>query len=59
MFCIDWNDDDPLLLEGNEWGSTDEWTSIELLLNPCNYIHTMQDYKEDFISPECIPDLDK
>ena len=57
MICIDWNDDFPIDLLGRE--QDDDYTRIELIFVPCNYIHTMLDYKEDSINPECIADLEK
>ena len=38
MLCIDWNDNDPILLLGSELDN--EYTRLELIFNPCNYIHT-------------------
>ena len=55
MFCIDWNDENPIEILGREQDT--DYTRIEFILVPCNYIHTMLDYKEDSISPECIADL--
>ena len=57
MICIDWNDDFPIELLGRE--QDDDYTRLELIFVPCNYIHTMLDYKEDSINPECIADLEK
>ena len=56
MFCLDWNDEDPFEILGTE--QDDEYTRIELIFTPCNYIHTYLGYTEDTISPECIADLD-
>ena len=39
MFCIDWNDDDPIEITGHELDS--DYTAFDVLLVPCNYIHTM------------------
>ena len=57
MLCIDWNDDDPFEITGTE--QDDEYTRLEIIFLPCNYIHTMLDYKEDSISPDCVADLDE
>ena len=57
MFCIDWNDDDPFELLGRQ--QDDEYTRLEVLLNPCNYKHTMLGYQEDSIHPECVADLEE
>ena len=36
-----------------------EHQRIEMLLLPCNYLHTDTGYTGDSIHPECIDDLDK
>ena len=56
MFCIDWNDDDPIEIGGRP--QDEDYTRFEVIFLPCNYIHTMLNYTEDSISPECIADLD-
>ena len=53
---MDWNDDDPFELNGDI--NDDDYTSIEVILTPCNYLHTMNGYREDKIDPECIADLE-
>ena len=56
MFCIDWNDDDPIeLINANS--QDDDYTRIDVTMTPCNYVHTMLDYEGDSISDECIGDL--
>lgn len=55
MFCLDWNDDDPIELLGAE--RDDNFSRIDVILNPCNYLHTMLDHRDDSISSECIEDL--
>ena len=55
MYCLDWTED--ILLHGNE--RNDEYTRIEVVLNPCNYIHSHLGYEGDRVHPDCIPDLDK
>ena len=57
MVCLDWNDNDPYELIGFEFD--DEATYIDIVLVPCNYIHTLGGYSEDSISPECIGDLEE
>ena len=34
-----------------------EYQRLEIVLVPCNYLHTHLGYTEDFISDECIADL--
>ena len=57
MFCVDWNDNDPYEVLGKEFD--DDFTRIELIFVPCNYLHTQLDYKEDTISPQCIANLEE
>ena len=56
MLCIDWNDERPFMIGGRE--NDIDYSRLDIVLTPCNYLHTMLDYKEDTISPECIPDLE-
>ena len=55
MFCIDWNESEPIEIEGNE--TDGDYTRLEFVITPCNYIHTMLGSQGDFVSPECIGDL--
>ena len=55
MFCLDWNDNDPFELFGTL--QEDDFVRLEIIVNPCNYLHTMLDYKDDSVSSECITDL--
>lgn len=55
MFCLDWSED--ILIYGNE--RNDNYQRIELVLVPCNYLHTHLGYKDDFVHEECVADLDK
>ena len=55
MFCLDWDSQD-ILIYGNE--RNDEYQRIELVMTPCNYLHTHLGYKGDQIHPECVEDLD-
>ena len=55
MFCLDWNDDDPIELIGDT--HDDDYTRLELLVVPCNYVHTMLDYQYDSVNPQCVEDL--
>ena len=56
MLCLDWNDNKPLEIGGRE--NDINYTRLDIVLAPCNYLHTMLDYKDDTISPECIEDLE-
>ena len=38
MLCLDWDDGDPLEIIGAD--SNDDYTRLEVVLVPCNYIHT-------------------
>ena len=49
MFCFDWKADEPIELIGDS--HDDDYTRLEVLVVPCNYLHTMLDYQEDTISP--------
>ena len=56
MFCVDWNEGENLQIYGNE--KNDEYQRVELVLTPCNYLHTHLGYEGDTIHPECVADLD-
>ena len=56
MFCIDWDDDHPYEIAGYEFD--DYYERLEVILTPCNYIHTYLGYDKDFVSSECIGDLE-
>ena len=55
MYCIDQPDD--FFLQGNE--NNAKFQYFEMIMVPCNYLHTEFGYTEDSISPECIGDLQK
>ena len=55
MFCLDQPED--LVIHGGENNS--EFQYVEILMVPCNYLHTEFGYTEDSIHPDCIADLDK
>ena len=57
MYCMDWNDDDPFEITGAL--NDDDYTRIEIMIAPCNYLHTMNGYQDDTIGTECIADLEK
>jgi len=55
LLCLDeWTDD---LFIGGDRRIT-EWSTIEIMLNPCNYIHSYfeETNTKDFILEECIPE---
>ena len=57
MYCFDWSggEDGDLVIYGNEKG--DEYQRVEIVLVPCNYLHTKWDYTEDTISDKCVANL--
>ena len=57
MFCLDDPDEgeEEHIVYGNE--NNENFQRIEVVLLPCNYVHTYMGYKEDSIHPECIGDL--
>ena len=56
MFCLDWDDDDPIEVIGSEIDN--DYTRLEVVLVPCNYVHQQLGDVGDFIHPECVPDLE-
>ena len=52
LFCVDWDDDNPFVLQGNE--NNFSFATIDILLLPCNYVHS--DYGDigDFVHKDCI-----
>lgn len=55
MYCFDWTDDvEPILIYGNE--KNDEYSRVELVLVPCNYVHTRLGYEGDTVPEECLAD---
>ena len=55
MFCIDWDADQPIKI-GGEWES-DTYTTLDIILTPCNYLDTFNNDFDDSISSECALDL--
>ena len=43
MYCIDWNDDEPFEIIG-ESSHDDDYARIDVILSPCNYLHTELGY---------------
>ena len=56
MFCLDWDDEDPIEVIGSEIDNN--YTRLEVVLVPCNYVHQQLGDVGDFIHPECVPDLE-
>ena len=55
FYCLDWTDD--ILLYGNE--KNEDYQRIEVVLTPCNYLHTHLGFEGDSIHPDCVADLYK
>ena len=55
MFCLDWSED--ISIYGNE--RNDNYQRIELVLVPCNYLHTHLGFEGDTIHPDCVANLDE
>ena len=53
MYCIDWYDEEPLTI-GGEY-EDDNYSEVDIILAPCNYVHTIGGYTEDSVHPECEP----
>ena len=56
LYCVD-----PLgaeLVIFGDYGLPDH-KLLEIILVPCNYVHTVDGYTEDFIADECIADLEQ
>ena len=57
LLCIDWNDQSEPEISIIGDPSDDNYSRFEVILVPCNYVHTMLGYVGDSINPECIGDL--
>ena len=55
--CIDFDKDAEHVIFGDN--KDDSFYRLEVILTPCNYLHTDHNYTGDSINPECVPDLDK
>ena len=55
MYCID--NFKNFVIYGNEKNS--EYQRVEVVLVPCNYLHTQFGYTEDSIHPDCVSDLNQ
>ena len=52
FFCLDWDDNDPFTINGNE--NNVNYSRLEFILVPCNYVHAEFGETDDFIRDECI-----
>ena len=57
LYCIDWNDEDPTLIYGKEIYMN--YSRLEIIFLPCNYLHNEYGFNEEKISPDCIADLEQ
>lgn len=57
FMCIDFEEGENLKIYGNE--RNDEYQRIEIVLVPCNYLHSHLGYRLDRIHEDCVADLDK
>ena len=56
LFCIDWEDEDePIEIVGYEMDAN--YTRLDIMIVPCNYLHTSFSYTGDAINPNCNPNL--
>lgn len=55
MYCFDVDQMKGLKIYGDE--KNQNHSRLEILILPCNYLHTEWGYTEDAIHPECIGDL--
>ena len=55
MYCLD--QDEEIDLYGNE--RNNNHARLEIILLPCNYVHSHLGYEGDSVHPECIADLAK
>ena len=54
MYCLDWEDDkaEDMLINGHS--KNDEYQRLDIILVPCNYVHSYLGYEGDSISNECL-----
>lgn len=57
MYCIDDADLDAISIYGNE--RNENYSRLEVILVPCNYVHSYMGYEGDSVHPECIADREK
>ena len=53
MYCLDWEDEvEDKLIYGHS--KNDEYQRLDIVLVPCNYVHSYLGYEGDSISKECL-----
>ena len=58
LFCVDWEgQSDDIKIWGEDHHTN--YRYIDIVLVPCNYIHTEVGWTEDKITPECLSDREK
>lgn len=55
MYCLDWNQD--IKIFGSE--KDQKYQRLEIVMVPCNYVHSYLGYDKDTVTDGCIADLDK
>lgn len=55
MYCLE--PDADIEIYGNERGG--DYQRLEIVLVPCNYVHSYLGYEDDSIHPDCVADLAK
>ena len=56
MYCLDWEGDgvEDKLIYGHS--KNDEYQRLDIVLVPCNYVHSYLGYEGDSIPDECLAD---
>ena len=58
MMCLDWsNGDEDYFVYGREVDI--QYQRIDVVMTPCNFIYTLNGIKDDTVSDDCVPDLEK
>ena len=57
MYCLDTDEMEGLEIYGDE--KNQQYSRLEVVLLPCNYLHVHLGYTEDVIHPECIANLEQ
>ena len=56
FYCIDWDDDNPFEIYGQQTGLN--YQRLEVILVPCNYVHKEFGETGDYVRDECQSDLE-
>ena len=56
FLCLDWKDNDPFELIGSFIDA--DHMRLEVILVPCNYVHSRLGYLGDTIKEGCVHDLE-